>query len=81
MIPALGGRIQFTTNRAPWERLFWRHQQIREGHMSKDRTKARTKKSYVKPEAKKHKAAAIVSGSSDSCSLYRSSSDGLVYYH
>ena len=49
--------------------------------MSKDRTKARTKKSYVKPEAKKHKAAAIVSGSSDSCSLYRSSSDGLVYYH
>ncbi len=40
----------------------------------------KNKKHYVKPETKKHKAAAIVSGSGD-CSLYSRTVSGLTYYY
>jgi len=38
------------------------------------------KKQYEKPEAKKHKAAAVVSGSC-SCTTYTARQCGFTYYH
>ena len=39
------------------------------------------KKQYEKPEAKKHKAAAVVSGSSCSCYNFTARRCGTTYYH
>ena len=46
---------------------------------TKNEKKKIEKKAYVTPEIKKHKAAAIVSGSG--CSYYKSSSSGTTYYY
>lgn len=49
--------------------------------MSEIDVKKHNKKHYVKPEAKKHKAAAIASGSSDSCGMYHKTSYTYTYWH
>lgn len=48
--------------------------------MSKVAKTAKTvRKEYKKPEVKKHKSVAVVSGSG--CSYYSRSSNGYTYYH
>jgi hypothetical protein len=46
----------------------------------KSEISSKIKKSYKKPEAKKHKSAALVSGSCD-CSYYSRRTCGDSYYH
>lgn len=43
--------------------------------------KDEAKKEYIKPEIKKHKAVAVVSGSDCSCNVYSASTCGNTYYH
>ena len=48
--------------------------------MQKIETKTNVaKKQYAKPEIRKHKSVAVVSGSG--CSSYNSKKDGNTYYH
>jgi hypothetical protein len=48
--------------------------------MKKTESKAAvTKKQYSKPEVRKHKSVAVVSGSG--CSYYNSKTSGNTYYH
>ena len=38
------------------------------------------KKEYKKPDVRKHKSVAVVSGSSDDCSSYSSTTNGIKYH-
>ena len=42
---------------------------------------AKARKTYSKPEVRKHKSVAVVSGSGSTCDYSNSSYSGGVYYH